>query len=96
MGANVSKKNQTRAQSNKDFDEIAEELGEYATKIGKRGINVIIMKPQKSFATQFLGVHPSSVKKIEKYFKKIGSKMFEFDAYNPQKAIKQLKDILKN
>jgi len=75
--------------------QIAEELNDYAEKISKRDVNLLLMKPKKSFATRFLGVHPLSAQLIEKNFLQHGAKLFTFDAYDPDLTITRLKDILK-
>ncbi len=96
LGANISLKspnaNTTTAE---DFIQIADELVGLARKIGRKHYIVIIMKPQKSFATRFLGVDPFSVQKIEKAFiQYCGAEIFEYDAYDPDATILLLNKLL--
>jgi Mg-chelatase subunit ChlD len=96
LGANISLRNpEKNASTTDDFQKIAEEMIPITRKIGRKHFAVIIMKPQKSFATKYLGVDPFSVKKIERAFRTYAqAKIFEFDAYDPDTTILQLKQIL--
>jgi Mg-chelatase subunit ChlI/Mg-chelatase subunit ChlD len=96
LGANVSEKYpELSAQSNEDFSLIEQEIDEIAQEIGKKSIKVVIMKPKKIGATKFLGVNPHSVEKIqESFLLKAKARLFEFDAYDPENTIIQLKQLL--
>ncbi|WP_457919173.1 ATP-binding protein [Candidatus Lokiarchaeum ossiferum] len=97
LGANISlEKPALNASSRADFTQIADELEKIAKKIGNRGYQLVIMKPKKSFATRFLGVDQLSVQRIENNFIKYSSaKIFEFDGYDPNTTIDQLKSLMK-
>jgi len=96
LGANVSKKDpDLNAQTNQDFLKIANELKSVIKKIAKLKIKVVIMKPKKSFATRFLGIHPLSAKIIQNTFEKNGAFIFEFNASKTDVTISRLKNILK-
>jgi len=97
LGANVSQKYaDLSAQTGSDFQVIEQELDELSKEIFKKGIKTVIMKPQKSFATRYLGVNPVSVQHIQDSFlNHADARIFEFDAYDPKTTILQLKRILK-
>ena len=96
LGANISLQHpEMNASTAEDFSKIAKELDVLAKQIGKKYYIIIIMKPQKSFATRYLGVDPFSVKKIENSFlQSAQARIFEFDAYDPTKTIIQLNQLL--
>ena len=97
LGANISlKKPDLNASSRNDFKQIADELEDIAKVIGNRGYQLVIMKPKKSFATRFLGVDQLSVQRIEHNFMKYASAfVFEFDGYDADTTIRQIKQIIK-
>jgi magnesium chelatase subunit D len=96
LGANVSQKYpDLKAQNSADFALIEQEIDEITQEIGKKGIKVILMKPQKGWATRFLGVNPQSVEKIqESFLRHTAARLFEFDAYDPEGTIIQLKRVI--
>jgi Mg-chelatase subunit ChlD len=96
LGANISKKfPDLNTQTQADFRLLENELDEIATEVGKKQIKMIIMKPQKSFATRYLGVNPISVQRIQQSFMRhANARIFEFDAYDPENTIVQLKRVL--
>ncbi len=93
LGANVSSAQpHMNAATRSDFDLISSELGKIASEIGKKRLVIIIMKPRKSFATQFLGVDIISMRQIESYFRDYAhAHIIEYDAYDTQSAITLLK-----
>ena len=95
LGANISQKfPDLKAQTNEDFFIIEDELKEVAQKIIKRGIKLIVMKPQKTFATKYLGVNPSSVESIEESLLKASAVIFEADLYDSESTILKLNRVL--
>ncbi|KKL79453.1 hypothetical protein LCGC14_2014700, partial [marine sediment metagenome] len=96
-GANISVKYpELIAQVESDYGLIARELKELTKKLSKLSkINMIVLEPKKSYATQALGVHTYSAEKIKKNFKKYANaQLFKFNKYNPSSLILELKKIL--
>jgi hypothetical protein len=60
----------------------------------KQEINLVVLEPKKSYATQALGVHPYSANQIKDNFKKYGGKVYQFDKYSSKDLILKLKKIL--
>ncbi|MHA1819858.1 MAG: ATP-binding protein [Promethearchaeota archaeon] len=96
LGANISLKYpDLRAQTQEEFNMIADELKEIAKRFGRNQIKTIIMIPKKGRAIRYLGVNPIAIENIKDAFRHYASaQIFEFDGYNPKKTIINLKKIL--
>ncbi|MFO8017385.1 MAG: ATP-binding protein [Promethearchaeia archaeon] len=94
-GANISVKHPDLiAQIESDYTLIVNELEEITKKLMKQDINLIVLEPKKSFATQALGVHPYSANKIKENFQKHGGKVYKFDKYSTSDLLLKLRKIL--
>ncbi|TFF89918.1 MAG: VWA domain-containing protein, partial [Promethearchaeota archaeon] len=95
-GANISEKHPDLvAQVESDYTLIIEELKEITKSLARKKIQIVVLEPKKSYATQALGVHPYSADQIKKNFKKYGhAEIYQFDKYNPSNLILELKKIL--
>lgn len=94
-GANISVKHPDLiAQVESDYTLIVKELEEITKKLMKQDINLVVLEPKKSYATQALGVHPYSANQIKKNFKKHGGKIYKFDKYNTSDLLLKLRKIL--
>ncbi|MFX0017757.1 MAG: ATP-binding protein [Promethearchaeota archaeon] len=95
-GSNISVKYPDLvAQIQTDYTLIIKELKELTKVLSKKGVHVVVLEPKKSYATQALGVNTYAADKIKKNFKKFGkAQIFQFDRYNPENLILELKRIL--
>ncbi len=95
-GANISVKNpELIAQVESDYSLIVEELDDLMKKLMHQKIHTVVLEPKKSFATQALGVHTPSAEQIKEDFKKFGrAEIYQFDKYNPEGLILELKKIV--
>ncbi len=95
-GANISVKHPDLiAQIETDYTLIVQELKEISMRLMKNKINLIILEPKKSYATQGLGVHTYSADQIKKNFKTYAkANVYKFDKYDSSSLILQLKKIL--
>jgi len=95
-GANISVKNPDLiAQIQSDYTIIINELKELTKSLSKKGVHLVVLEPKKSYATQGLGVNTYAADMIKKNFKEYGkAQIFQFDKYNPEKLILELKRIL--
>ncbi|MFW9946212.1 MAG: ATP-binding protein [Candidatus Odinarchaeota archaeon] len=95
-GSNISVKYPDLiAQVQTDYTLIIKELKELTKTLAKKGVHVVVLEPKKSYATQALGVNTYAAEKIKKNFKKFGkAQIFQFDRYNPENLILELKRIL--
>jgi len=95
-GSNISVKYPDLiAQVQTDYTLIVKELKELTKKLSKKGVHVVVLEPKKSYATQALGVNTYAAGEIKKNFKKFGkAQIFQFDRYNPENLILELKRIL--
>ncbi|MFX0149097.1 MAG: VWA domain-containing protein, partial [Candidatus Hodarchaeota archaeon] len=95
-GANISvKKPDLIAQIQSDYTIIINELKELTKSLSKKGVHLVVLEPKKSYATQGLGVNTYAAEMIKKNFKEHGkAQIFQFDKYNPEKLILELKRIL--
>lgn len=94
-GANISVKHPDLiAQVETDYSLIVKELEEITKKLMKQEINLVVLEPKKSYATQALGVHPYSANQIKENFQKFGGKVYQFDKYSSKDLILKLKKIL--
>jgi len=95
-GANISAKHlDLIAQVENDYITIVNELKEWQKKLAKLKIQTVVLEPKKSYATQALGVHTYSADKIKKNFRKHAkAEVYQFDRYNPDSLILELKKIL--
>ena len=95
-GANISVKHPDLiAQVQSDYALIINELKELTKSLSKKTVHIVVLEPKKSYATQALGVNTYAADKIKKNFKKYGkAQIFQFDRYNPENLILELKRIL--
>lgn len=95
-GANISVKNpELIAQIQSDYTIVINELQELTKSLSKKGVHLVVLEPKKSYATQALGVNTYAADKIKKNFKEFGkAQIFQFDKYNPERLILELKRIL--
>jgi Mg-chelatase subunit ChlD len=95
-GSNISVKYPDLiAQIQTDYRLIVKELKELTKTLSKKGVHIVVLEPKKSYATQALGVNTYAADKIKKNFKKFGkAQIFQFDRYNPENLILELKRIL--
>ena len=74
---------------------IINELKELTKSVSKKGVHLVVLEPKKSYATKALGVNTFAAEKIKKNFKKYGkAEIFQFDKYDPEHLILELKKIL--
>ncbi|MFX0176222.1 MAG: ATP-binding protein [Candidatus Hodarchaeota archaeon] len=95
-GANISVKYPDLiAQVQSDYTLVINELQEITKNLSKKGVHMVVLEPKKSYATRALGVNTFAAEKIKENFKKYGkATIFQFDKYNPQNLILELKKIL--
>ena len=95
MGANISVKYpELVAQVQEDYKVIIKELEEMTKKFSKKGVHIVVLEPKKSYATKSLGVNTIAADKIKENFKNYGkAQIFQFDKYNSDRLILELKKI---
>ena len=95
LGANISVKYPDLvAQVQEDYSIIIKELEEMTKKLSKKGVHIVVLEPKKSYATRSLGVNTIAVDKIKENFKLFGkAEIFQFDRYNPDRLMLELKRI---
>lgn len=95
-GANISVKYpELIAQVQSDYEVITNELKELTKTLNKKNVHLVVLEPKKSYATRALGVNTFAADKIKRNFKKFGkAEIFQFDRYNPESLILELKKIL--
>ncbi|MFW9938589.1 MAG: ATP-binding protein [Candidatus Thorarchaeota archaeon] len=95
-GANISVKYpELIAQVQSDYSLIINELAEITKNLSRKGVHIVVLEPKKSYATRALGVNTMAAEKIKENFKKYGkATIFQFDKYDPQNLILELKKIL--
>jgi Mg-chelatase subunit ChlI/Mg-chelatase subunit ChlD len=95
LGANISVKfPDLVAQVQEDYRIIIKELEEMTKTLSKKGVHIVVLEPKKSYATQSLGVNTIAADKIKENFKQFGkAEIFQFDRYNPDRLMLELKRI---
>ena len=95
LGANISVKYPDLvAQVQEDYNIIIRELEEMTKKLSKKAVHIVVLEPKKSYATRSLGVNTIAADKIKENFKQFGkAEIFQFDRYNPDRLMLELKRI---